>query len=458
MGRKTSMINNVEEATIKLSIWDKVAYAIGDFGNNFSFSFIASFLLYFWTDILGIGPAFAGIFMGVSRVWDAINDPIIGRLSDQTDTKWGRYRPWIIRFTIPLAIMTVICFTDFGFESKTLTTIVAIGAYMILVLIYTCVNIPYSAMSASLTLDSDERGKIATFRLFFAYCSAMLLAYTTQRWVLQFGGNNPAKGYFWTAVMYMVIMLICHLICFFNTKEVVQAPVEKISYADSFKSLKGNWPVISISMGFLVSGLFTTGRSAVALYYFQYVKGDALYFATYSLLYMGCSMLGVMSAPMIMKRVAGKRQVCQIGYILAGVCSIGNFFIDNITLIYVINALAGIGCGMATSTIFGMVPDITEYTQVKYGMRAAGFISAFVNFWNKVGTALAPSIALVTMEAFGYVAGAQQSTSVLMAITALFTVIPGILSLVTALILKTYKLDRNTYNDILNSLKMGTEE
>ena len=452
----SSKISNIDEANKKLTFKEKSAYAIGDFGNNFSWTFISNFLLYFWTDVLGIGAGIAGTIMGVSRIWDAINDPIIGKMSDNTKSKWGRYRPWIIWFTIPLAINNVICFTDFGIQNPTVRAVVAFASFFLLVLLYTCVNVPYSAMQASLTLDSKERGSVATFRLFFAYTAALIIAYGTQRFVAALGGGNSGKGFMMIAIIYSIVMIIAHVLCFKGTKEVVMAPVENVPMKESFKSLKGNWPFIILCAGFLVYGLFGYGRSAVALYYFQYKAGNALYYATYSLLYMGCSMVGIFCTPFIAKHFKNKATVVMLGYGITGVCAIAQFFVDptvSIIPIYVLNAILGIGCGCGTTMIYGMVPDTTEYTQHKYGLRASGFISAVVNFFLKVGMAIGTSLSGIILASLGYIAGAEQSATVLNGMTALFTLIPGILALCCCFLLKFYKLDSDSYNKILDELK-----
>lgn len=449
---------DVDEANIKLSPLKKCGYAIGDFGNNFSWSFVSAFLMYFWTDSLGIAAGTAGAIIGVSRIWDAINDPIVGRWSDRTKSKWGRYRPWMLFASIPLAILNVLCFTDFGIQSGTGKAVYATATFFVLVFVYTCVNVPYSAMEAAVTLDARERGSLATYRLFFAYIAAAIISYGTQRFVIWFGGGNTSKGYFCTALMFSIVMVICHMVCVKNTKEVVNSPHEDIPYIESFKALKGNWPVIILSAGFLIYGLFYYGRSAIALYYFTYNANNALGYATYSLINLGSSMVGILLLGTFSAKLKNKATVPMMGFFVTGILTVIIYFVNpatssGIIVIYITTAIMGICMGMATTMIYGMVPDTTEYTQYHYGMRASGFISAVVNFFLKVGMAVGVAGAGVIMSSMGYVAGAAQSSNVLTGINLIFTIVPGILAIITAILLKFYPLDHATYEDILDKLK-----
>ena len=449
--------NNIEQAHIKLSPAKKAGFAIGDFGNNFSWSFVSSFLLYFWTDCIGLGAGIASSIIGVSRIWDAINDPIIGRAADMTKSKHGRYRPWVIWFTIPLAVINILCFTDFGFQSQIAKAVYCAVTFFILVLVYTCVNVPYSAMEAAVTLDARERGSLATYRLFFAYMAATIIGYCTQHFVIKFGGGNASRGYMFTAIMYSIIMVASHVICFKSTKEVVNVPHEKVSVKQNFAAIKGNWPVIILSAGFLVYGLFYYGRSAVTLYYFTYNGGNALAYATYSLINLVSSVVGIICLGTFSKKLKNKATVPMVGFLVAGVITFAHYFIDPTTsagliLIYVLTFVIGFFMGMTTTMIYGMVPDTTEWTQLKYGIRASGFISAFVNFFLKIGMAIGVTGVGLLMAATGYIANQTQNGATLNAINLMFSIVPGVLSIVTAILMKFYPIDQKTYDGVLKEL------
>lgn len=453
-----SGIKNVEQANIILSPGRKALYALGDVGNNFSWTFISSFLMFFWTDIMGVGAAIAGTIMMLSRVWDAINDPLIGRAADRTKSKWGRYRPWIIRFTVPLAIINILCFTNMPIEDATGKAIYACVTFFILVLVYTCVNVPYSAMTASLTLNARDRGTLSSVRLFFAYGTALFITVFTLPLVNGFGGGDTASGFFKVAIMYSCIMIVLHVICFKGTKEVVEYPHENISLKECFKALKGNKPVWILAFAFMVYGLFNYGRSATSLYYFSYVAGDPMLYSTYSLFNVGITMFGIFLTPFIARKFKNKATVPIIGYAMFGIGCISQFFVDPTTsaglgILYGTTALMAVGGGFGVAMIYGMVPDTTEYTQHKYGLRAAGFISAIVNFFLKVGMAIGVSLTGWLMGALGYVANQAQNPAVLQGITFMFALLPGIMALVCVLMLRAYKLDNKTHENIINDLK-----
>jgi GPH family glycoside/pentoside/hexuronide:cation symporter/probable glucitol transport protein GutA len=250
---------------------------------------------------------------------------------------------------------------------------------------------------------------------------------------------------------------VLHLISFKSTKEVVEVEVEKVSYKESFKTLKGNAPVLILSFAFLVYGFFNYGRSAIALYYFTYNAGNRMLFATYSLFNMGGQMCGALLMPFIAKRFRNKAHVPMVGWGLGGILLIGMFmFVNpntNIELLFGLQLLCSIGFGVSASMVYGMVPDTTEYTQYKYGIRASGFISAVVNFFLKVGMALGTAGVGWIMAAYGYVPNQAQTSSVLSCINVMFTLAPGLLALSAVFLLKFYKLDRSAYNNVLKELQ-----
>ena len=449
-------IKNVDAAKVKLSPGKKICYALGDVGNNFSWSFVSSYLMNFWTDVFGISAGAAGSIMFLSRFWDAANDPLVGKWSDQTKSKWGSYRPWVLFGSLPLGIITVLTFTSFPIQSAGGRLAYGFITFFILVFVYTCVNVPYSAMQAALTLDSQERASVASFRLFFAFATSLLISNMTLRFVGWFGQGDRQRGFMFTAILYACIMFVLHMVCFKNTREVVETKVEKIPYRTAFKCLKGNWPVIILAFAFLTYGFFNYGRSAVALYYFTYNAGNEMIFATYALFNMGGSMLGTLLMPQISKRLKNKASVPMIGWSVGGILLIGMYFLNpttQIPLLFVMQLFCSIGFGMSASMIYGMVPDTTEYTQLKYGLRASGFISAMVNFALKIGMAFGTAGVGWIMDACGYVPNQQQTPLVSNGINMMFTMVPGILALVAVLLLKFYKLDKNTYNQVVSDLQ-----
>lgn len=438
-------------------------YAFGDFGYNFVWTLVSSFLLYFWTDCMGIAAGIAGTIMLLSRVWDAINDPIVGKWADNTKSKHGQYRPWILYAAIPLCLINILCFTSIPIESEVGKIIWAFSTFFVAVLISTMFYIPYTAMLSNLTLDAQERTQSTSYRLMCAYAAAILITRYTGKLVNFFGNGNSAKGYFFTAIAYSVLGFVCWMVTFFNTKEIVQQKVEHVSYRESMKMLAKNKYVWILAMAFVSYGLFNYGRGATAVYYFRYVAGDANKYGTYGLVHYGMSFVGAAIMPKIAAKAKNKGSVPRFAYLMMAILLIAQFFFDpststGLTILLILQAVISVGHGMSSSMLYGMVPDVVDYTQYIHKTRASGFISAVINFMLKMGMAFGAASVGWALAATGYVAGVEQSATTITGLKGLFALMPGLFCLLAFIFLSLYKLDRKTHQDMLTELDLKTNK
>lgn len=277
------MKSNLEQQS-KVPFISKLAYGMGDVGCNFSWMFVGNFLMIFYTDVFGISMGAVATLMFFSRFWDAINDPIIGGLSDKTHTRWGRYRPWLLICAPLTAIILVLTFWAHPDWSQTNKIIYMTVTYCILVLGYTCVNIPYGTLCGAMTQNMDERAQINTSRSVSAMIAIGIINIVTIPLINLLGNGNSQQGYLLIAVLYGVIFAACHIFCFAKTKEVVEIPeAQKIPMKKQIQSVLRNKPYLLALLGQILFGFILYGRNADLLYYFTYVEGDATLFSFYSM-------------------------------------------------------------------------------------------------------------------------------------------------------------------------------
>ncbi len=237
----------------KVPLISKIAYGFGDVGCNFSWMFVSNFLMIFYTDVFGISMAAVSALMLFSRFWDAINDPIVGGLTDKTHTRWGRYRPWLLVAAPITAILLVLSFWAHPDWSNTAKIIYMVITYCLLVLGYTCVNIPYGTLCGAMTQDIDERAKINTSRSVSAMIAIGIINIVTVPLISKLGSSSAKNGYLFVAIIYGCIFAACHFFCFAKTKEQVAIPEKEKNLNKS--TVESSYAEQTISSGFGWTGV-----------------------------------------------------------------------------------------------------------------------------------------------------------------------------------------------------------
>ena len=435
----------------------KFAYGMGDVGCNFSWMFVSNFLMIFYTDVFGIGMSAVATLMLVSRIWDAVNDPIIGTLTDKTHSRWGRFRPWLLFGAPVTALVLILTFWAHPDWSQTAKIVYMAVTYCILVLGYTCVNLPYGTLCGAMTQDIDERAKLNTSRSVSAMIAIGVLNIITVPLVTFFGKGNAQSGYLAVAIIYGIIFAACHLFCFSKTKEVVEVPVgQKLPLSVQLKSVLKNHPYQLAILGQFLFGFILYGRNADILYYFTYVEGSATLFSYYSMAIVLPSIVGAACFPWMFRKTGNKGYAAAVFALLCGVfMALLYFFSPNTSPVefYVCSAIAWFFFSGFNTAIYAIIPDCVEYGEWKTGVRNDGFQYAFVSLANKMGMALGTAMFALALDSAGYVAGAEQNADVIAIMRHTFSTIPGALWVITAFCLCFYKLHRNVYNKIVDELK-----
>ena len=441
----------------KVPLISKLAYGMGDVGCNFSWMFVGNFLMIFYTDVFGISMSAVATLMLFSRFWDAINDPIIGGLSDKTHTRWGRYRPWLL-FAAPLtALVLILTFWAHPDWSQTHKIIYMAVTYCILVLGYTCVNIPYGTLCGAMTQNMTERAQINTSRSVSAMIAIGIINIITIPLIEWLGNGNARQGYLLIAILYGTIFAVCHIFCFAKTKEVVEVPVaQKIPLRLQLQAVAKNKPYLLALLGQVLFGFILYGRNADLLYYFTYVENDAVLFTYYSMAIIIPSIIGAACFPKVFQLTSNKGWAASVFAFGTGITIIALFFFSPVTFpipFYLFAALSQFFFSGFNTAIYAIIPDCVEYGEWRTGIRNDGFQYAFISLGNKIGMALGTALLALSLGWAGYEANTTQNEAVVAIMRHSFSTIPGILWVVTALALFFYKLDKRSYNRILAVIK-----
>lgn len=441
----------------KVPFISKLAYGMGDVGCNFSWMFVGNFLMIFYTDVFGISMSAVATLMLFSRFWDAINDPIIGGLSDKTHTRWGRYRPWLL-FAAPLtALVLILTFWAHPDWSQTHKIIYMAVTYCILVLGYTCVNIPYGTLCGAMTQNMTERAQINTSRSVSAIIAIGIINIITIPLIEWLGNGNARQGYLLIAILYGTIFAVCHIFCFAKTKEVVEVPVaQKIPLRLQLQAVAKNKPYLLALLGQVLFGFILYGRNADLLYYFTYVENDAVLFTYYSMAIIIPSIIGAACFPKVFQLTSNKGWAASVFAFGTGITIIALFFFSPVTSpipFYLFAALSQFFFSGFNTAIYAIIPDCVEYGEWRTGIRNDGFQYAFISLGNKIGMALGTALLALSLGWAGYEANTTQNEAVVAIMRHSFSTIPGILWVVTALALFFYKLDKRSYNRILAVIK-----
>ena len=440
-----------------LSVKEKVAYGLGDTASNIIWQTVMMFLLVYYTDVVGLAPAAVGTMFLLVRVVDAITDPLMGAVADRTRTKYGQFRPYLVWLALPFGLISVLAFTTPDF-SESGRLIYAFVTYTLLMMVYTAINIPYSALGGVLTADPKERVTVQTYRFIFAMLGGAFIAACTMPMVEFFGNGDNAKGYQYTMIVMSIMGVIMFLLCFAGTKERIVTPVsQKSSFKEDFKSLWQNdqWRVLCLAAVSLLTGQIL--RFSLSVYYVKYFLGREDLVSAFITLGMIGSIAGVAIAQPLAKKVCKIKAYITLQTIAAIICALSYFIgSEQITLAFVVFFLWRFFLEMATPLLWAKMADTIDYGQWKTGVRITGIVYSSVVFFIKLGLALGGALAGWALAYYGYQADMEQTEATKQGILLSFTLFPAIGSLLVAFIMRWYILDDKKVADIHQQLNQAT--
>lgn len=474
------------QSSERLSFIEKTGYSLGDAAANFVFMTMILFQLNFYTDTMGITAAAAGTMLLVGRLWDAFFDPMMGVMADRTNTRWGKFRPWVLWTAVPWGVVMVLAYTvpsSFGVTSKLLWAGIT---NIVLMTLYSANNTPYSAMSGVMTGDSDERTVLSSYRFVAAMLAQLIVGGFTLPLVAKFGQGNNAVGWQKTMTLWAVVCVVCFVITFLTTRERIQPPPsQKSEPRADFKNLLKNGPWIAMFILTLSHFVFVAMRGGTMFYYFSYyvdktnllvfLQGLGLPQATaaspdgghyimnvlglilavdrsnvasvgfslFNIASQAVTVVGVVASTFLAMRF-GKRAVALVGFTLTTIFLASFIFMPatSIGATYTLELVRALCYAPTIPLLWAMFADTADYAEWTTGRRVTGVIFATILFALKTGLSLGGAMAGWLLSGYGYQPNTTQTEHALTGIRLTVSVYPAIFLCIVVVCLLRYKITR----------------
>ena len=434
----------------KLKPIEKIGYGLGDFASNVVFQTILILLPAFYTDVFGLAPAVMGTMFLAVRLLDTVTDPIMGIIADNTNTKWGKFRPYLLWFAIPFSVVFVLTFItpDLSESGK---IIYAYLTYSLLMILYTVVNIPYCALGGVITSDSQERVSANSYRFVIATFAGVLISYFAPDLIEFFGNGNEQEGYPFTMAVFGVFAIFAFFGCFALTKErVEQVVTTKGSLSVDFKTLLKNDQWVVVAILFLVLLIPIVLRGASQVYYVKWFIGDTGLIAAFLTTGTFCQMVGASFASRLTQKL-GKVKAYILVQIIIVLGSVALYFVTNTNLyaIFILFGLVNFFVQMGAPILFTMAADTVEYGELKTGRRVTGLVFSGALFALKLGVAIGGWMIGMILAYYGYDGKAVvQSPEAIQGIVLSLTLFPAIGHFLLIPIVSFYKLNKTRCDEI----------
>ena len=456
----------------KSKLSEKIGYGFGDMSSSMFWKIFSYYLPFFYSNIFGLSLVDAGVLVLVTRIWDAVSDPMMGVISDRTNTKWGKYRPYLLWVAPFFSICGILLFTtpDLDYGGKLIWAYVT---YILMMTVYTGINVPYGAMLGVMTDDTNEKTVFSSFRMFFAYGGSFISLFLWEPLCNLMGGYDSPKGWFWAMVMIAAACFVMFILCFMMTKEHLKT-VSTVSVGNDFKALLSNKPWWLLIGAALCFNLFNTVRGATVAYFFQDIIGPnvslvffGLMFAFYAGLFLGIgevsNMVGVASCVPISGKFGKKTTFILVNASLV-VLSVLFYFIPSTPTGYwmmlIFQILISILTGIMSPLVWSMYADVSDYAELKFKTASTGLIFSSSSMAQKFGGAIGGAAVLWLLDGFGYITdatqlaqGVAQPELALSCLRWLMSFIPACVALLSMCVVWFYPLTTERINAINAELK-----
>ncbi|MDX2188102.1 MAG: glycoside-pentoside-hexuronide (GPH):cation symporter [Opitutaceae bacterium] len=466
-------------ASSKVPFAEKMGFGLGELGNNLFWQFFMYFQLFFYTDVFKIAEgveaaAVAGHMFLVVKVVDAVVDILVGIMADRTKTRWGKYRPYMLWGALPFTVAGLLAFTtpDMASNSK---LVYAYVTYTFLMMMYSFVSIPQNSLLGVMTDDGQERTVLSKYKFLFAFTAGVIVQFATPILVKHLGGDNIAKGYQLTVLVYGIVAFVGFIVAFLSVRERVSPPADQQpNLALDGKNLVTNWPwlvLVAVTFPYI---LHIAIRSQSFVYYFKYlvkewhvdlpfmgpqVFGYGTIMAIYLIMGTLLTIVGTLMVPTITRYLGKKGAMIACVGTSSVICAI--YYIvptSNVELIMALQVAASLSLGPTSAILWPMYADCADYSEWKNRRRATALVFAAAIFAQKVGWAAAADVQGKIMRATGYIPDSELTPQAVNGLLLTNTLIPAGFGLVAVLILLVYPLNQKRLQTIEDELRSRRQE
>ena len=448
-----------------IGIREKIGYGFGDMASSMFWKLFGSYLMIFYTDVFGMPAAVVGTMFLITRVWDSAFDPIIGIIADRTQSRWGKFRPYLLYLAIPFAVIGVLTFTtpDFSDGGK---VIYAYFTYSLMMMVYSAINVPYASLLGVMSPESKDRNMLSTYRMTFAYIGSFIALLLFMPMVNRFSmGHDEQHGWMMSVIVIAVLCALLFYGCFAWTTERVK-PIKKQqnSLKSDLQDLLHNrpwWILLGAGVAALV---FNSIRDGATVYYFKYVVEEE--YASISLfgisfvlsgLYLAvgqaANIVGVVLAAPLSNRI-GKKKTYMWAMSIATVLSVIFYWFDKeqLMLMFIFQVLISICAGSIFPLLWSMYADCADYSELKTGNRATGLIFSSSSMSQKFGWAIGSAVTGWLLAFYGFEANAVQGEEAIHGIRMFLSWLPAMGTVLSVIFISLYPLSEKEMRKITNQL------
>lgn len=441
---------------IRTSFGEKVGYGFGDMSSSMFWKIFSYYLPFFYSNIFGLTLDQVALLLVVTRIWDAVSDPMMGVLADRTATKWGKYRPYLLLMAVPFALSGIFLFSTPA-ASPTVKLVWAYLTYIMMMTVYTGINVPYGAMLGVMTDNSDTKTVLSSYRMFFAYGGSFLALFCWEPLCRLLGGYDAPSGWRNAMIVIATFCLILFLLCFRMTKEKLRT-VSKASVGSDLKSLLRNAPWWILIGAALCSNLFNTVRGSTVAYFFNDVIGQdvRLNLVSWSFLFYAglflsigevCNMVGVALAVPLSEKL-GKKSTYMLSFAALILFSALFFYIPisqgGYYWMLILQIVVSVLTGVISPLVWSMYADVSDFAENRDGTASTGLIFSSASMAQKFGGAFGGFAVMWLLKAFGYntTSGAVQTPGAINGLWLLMSWIPAAVAAMAVVVIFFYPLTR----------------